>query len=122
MYVKEVHVTKTEPAEKFDHVLEKRLPRVTEHQLPTQRRYGKGLERQISSTPRPRRQEVTELEVLEMREQSDKIQDFTESTIGMTKSKKSKSWRKVSEVIFDLWHEPGYLEMIYPKLLEVHER
>jgi hypothetical protein len=65
---------------------------------------------------------VVEFEVLEVREESNEIQDLSARTLRFLEGKESKCWREVSEALLDVRHKAGYLEMVYSKLLEVRER
>ena len=51
--------------------------------------------------------EIAELEVLKMREESDKIQALSGRCPGFTKSKVLKGWSKATKVLPDIWHEIG---------------
>jgi hypothetical protein len=63
-----------------------------------------------------------ELEVLEVREESNEVQDLSTRALRFFEGKESKCRREVSEVPLDAWHKAGYLEIVYSKLLEVRER
>ena len=66
--------------------------------------------------------EVTiELEDLEVREESDEIQDLAGRAFRFLESKKSKGGRKVSKTLFSVRHEAGCLKIVYSELLEVRE-
>ena len=58
---------------------------------------------------------------MEIREESNEVQDLPARTFGFLEGKESEGRCEVSKVLPDVWHEAGYLEMIYPKLLEVCE-
>jgi hypothetical protein len=58
---------------------------------------------------------------LETWEEPDEIQNLPARALGFPEGKESKSWCKVSEALSDVQHEAGYLEIIYPELLEVRE-
>ena len=65
---------------------------------------------------------VVELEVLEVREESNEIQDLSARALRFLEGKESKCWREVSEALLDVRHKASYLEMVYSKFLEVRER
>ena len=116
-------MAETRPAKIRDHVLHKLLPRETREDQPsTQRRCGEGNERRITSVLLSLFGEgVADLKVLEIREESNKIQDFTGRTSGVFESEKSESRGEVSKALLNGRHEARYLETVYPELLEVFE-
>jgi hypothetical protein len=120
----EVHGTKTKSTKKSDHVLHELHPReIRERQPSSQRGYGERNEVYVSCALLFLCQSgVADFEVLEIREEPDEIQDLPTRTSRSLESKESKSRREVSEVLLNVLHEAGYLEIIYPKLLEVRKR
>ena len=60
-------------------------------------------------------------EILELREESDEIQDLSTRANGLFEGEESKSWREVLEALSDGWHESGYFEKVYSEVLEVRE-
>ena len=64
---------------------------------------------------------AAKLEMLEVREESDEVQDLSARTPGLSEGKESKGRREVSEALSNVWHETGHLEIVYPKFLEVRE-
>ena len=58
-----------------------------------------------------------ELEVLEIRENT----VFVGRALGLFEGKKLERWREVPKALPNVWHELGYLEIIYSKFLEVRE-
>jgi hypothetical protein len=69
-------------------------------------------------SPVVNRDGVVELEVLEVREESNEVQDLSTRALRFFEGKESKCRREVSEVPLDAWHKAGYLEIVYSKLLE----
>ena len=62
-----------------------------------------------------------ELEVLEVRKESDKIQDLPARAPGLFEGKESQRWQKVPEVPLNVWHKARYFKIVNSKLLEVRE-
>ena len=62
------------------------------------------------------------LEILEVREESDEIQDLPARANGLFEGEESKGWREVPEALSDGWHKAGYFEKIYSEVLEVRKR
>ena len=62
-----------------------------------------------------------ELEVLEVREESNEVQDLSARALGFFEGKESECWREVSEAPSNVWHKAGYLEVVNSKFLEVRE-
>ena len=93
-----------------------------ERQLPSQRGYG-GWNKVCVSCALLflRGRGITDFEVLEIREEPDEVQDLPARTSRTPESKESKCRRELSEALLNVWHETGYLEIVYPKLLEVRE-
>lgn len=58
---------------------------------------------------------------MEVREKSNKVQDLPARAFRVPQSEEPKSGGEMSEVPFDIRHEAGYLEIIYPELLKVRE-
>jgi len=87
-------VTEAKSTKKADHVLHKTLPRETcECQPSLQRWYGDGDERCISCALLfVLGDGVVELEILEVREETDEIQDLSTRAPGLFEGKKSKRW------------------------------
>ena len=65
---------------------------------------------------------VEKLEILEVREEANKIQDLSTRTNGLFEGEESKGWREVPEALSDGWHKTGYFEKVYSEVLEVRER
>ena len=65
---------------------------------------------------------IVELEVLEVREESDKVQDLSARTPGLSEGKKSKRRGEVAKVMSRGWYKLECLEVVYSKPLEVRER
>ena len=64
---------------------------------------------------------VVELEVLEVREETNEIQDLLARALGLFEGKEPERRREMSKAPSNVWHESEYLEMIYSKILEVRE-
>ena len=58
---------------------------------------------------------------MEIREEPNEIQDLPGRASGFLESEESKGRCKVSETFPKVRHEAGYLEVVYPELLEVRE-
>jgi len=123
LHPEEVHVTKMESPKESNLVLHWFLHCETrQRQPPTQRGYGERNEVHISrAIPSLERGILAELEVLEIREESDEIQDLPRGASWFPESEESKSRREVSKVPLDVRHEAGYLEVVYSEVPEVFE-
>ena len=110
-------------SEKCHHVLHKSLTcKACEYQSTSQWGYREGNEACISCALWFLFcEKAAELEVLEIQEESDEIQDLLGRTFRVLESKESKGWCIVPKTLLDVWHEAGYLEIIYSKLLEICE-
>jgi len=62
------------------------------------------------------------LEILEVREESDEIQDLSARANRLFEGKEPKIWREVPEALLYGWHKAGYLKKVYSKVLEVRKR
>ena len=62
-----------------------------------------------------------ELEVLEVREETDEIQDLSGRALGFLEGKGSEGGREMAETLLNPRHKLGYLKVIYSKFLEVRE-
>ena len=62
-----------------------------------------------------------ELEVLEVREETDEIQDLSGRALGLLEGKEPERWREMAKASSNVWHELGYLDIIYSEFLEVCE-
>ena len=114
-------MTKAKAIKKGDHLLhEDSLLAIYKRQPPSQRRSGEGDKCCIGCVlPSTYGEVVQKFEILEVREESDKIQDLSTRALGFLKGEESKSGRQVSEAQVDVGHEAGYLKVIYPEFLEV---
>ena len=63
-----------------------------------------------------------EFEVLEVRKETDEIQDLSGRALGLLEGKEPELRREMAKASSNVWHEPGYLEIIYSEFLEVCER
>jgi len=61
------------------------------------------------------------LEILEVREESDEVQDLSARAPGISEGEESKGRREASEAPSNPRHETGHLEIIYSKFPEVCE-
>jgi hypothetical protein len=110
--------------EKGNHLLHELLPcKTRERQSPSQWGYGERNERCVGGAllliPGDG---VVEFKVLEVREESDEIQDLPARAPGLFEGKESECGREVSKALLNIRHKAGYLEMVYSELLEVCER
>ena len=58
---------------------------------------------------------------MEVREEPNEIQDLSPRAFGILESKQSKGRCEVPKVLLDVGHKDAYVEIVYPKLLEVRE-
>ena len=64
---------------------------------------------------------VVELEVLEVREETDEIQDLSARALGLFEGKEPERWREMPKAPSNVWHESVYFEIVYSEILEVRE-
>ena len=124
MNPEDLHVTKMKSAKKNDHVLHKSRPcEASKDQSPMQWWYREWNEFPIGCVlPFFYGVFVEELEILKVREESNKVQDLPTRTFRLLESEETKGRCKVSEALLNVWHKVRYSEVIYSKLLEVCER
>ena len=116
-------MTKAKSSKKGDHIFHQVLHREAyEYQPPTQRGCGEGNEgriiRSLSLNPW---EAVMKLEILEIREESNEVQDLSGGAVWLLEGKESESWGEVSEALANAGHKFRYLKVIYPEFLEVCE-
>ena len=58
---------------------------------------------------------------MEIREESDEIQDLPWSAFRIHEREGSKGWCQVPKPLLNVRHEAGYLQIVYSELLEVCE-
>ena len=114
---------KTKPSEKGNHILhEFPLHETCECQPPRQRWDGEWNE--VCARPVLlflHRESVAELEVLEIWEESDKIEDLPARPSGFPESKESEARHEVPKELLNVWHETWYIEVVYSELLDVRK-
>jgi len=64
---------------------------------------------------------VVEFQVLEVREETDEIQDLAARPFWLFESEESKRRREVSETPSNVRHEGGHMEIVYSEFLEVRK-
>ena len=67
------------------------------------------------------RESVAELEVLKIWEEPDEIQDLPARPSRFPESKELEGRQEVPKTLLDIWHEAWYIEVVYPKLLDVRK-
>ena len=123
LHPEEVHATETKAPKKVNHIFHEHLSRETcQCQSSSQWGYGEGNKRRIIfALLFLLFKIIIEFEVLEVRKESNEIQDLSARALGISKGEEPKGWREVSKVLSNVWHIAVYLEGIYPKLLEVRK-
>ena len=111
-------------SENRDHVLHDPVPREHRERQPSlQRGRAEENERCVSYVLLFILEDsVVKLEALEMRKESNEIDDLLRRTSRPSESKELKGGREVSKAPSKIWHKFVYLEVIYPKFSEVLER
>jgi len=106
-HLEQIHGTKSESPKIGDHIPYEALPcKARERQSSPQWGDGERDERCVGRTPLSICGEtIVELEVLEVREESDEIQDLSARACGLSEGEESKGWREVSEALLNVWHE-----------------
>ena len=65
---------------------------------------------------------VDKPEVLEIWKEPDEVQDLPGSAYGVGEEEGLNSQRKVPEVLLDVWHKSGYVEIVYSERPDVPQR
>ena len=116
-------MAKTKSPKQGHHVPHKVLPlEICQRQPSSQWGYGGGNERRIGCVLLLVDGEgEVELEVLEVREESDEVQYLSGRAIWFFEGKEFERRREVPEALFNDWHKSGHFEVVYPKFLQIRK-